>query len=189
MLKSNSTPIVGLHFTPFVLTNEKYPYPYIHKLYPYTTETYAVVFVYGKDVPQPRPPGILAILSVGNYWFILIWFTLATIILFVIRWQVGFHPNIWLSTLDMITVFCGGGRIRFRHKFEKLYLVIMLIGAFFLLSFCTSTFTSRITSPNNLNNINTYEKLSELRTPIYASSLSGNDSENVYARLRFVTIQ
>lgn len=180
--------VIGLHFAPYRLDSEKYPYAHVHNLYPFTSEQYTAVFFYGEDFPRPQPPGILTILSVGNYWFIFIWFSLATIILFVIRWQTGvkhYDNTISSSILDMIVVFCGGGRLRFRNKYDKVYLMIMVIGAFFLLSLCTSKFTSRITSSQQLDNINTFEKLSKLKVPVYVSNAAGNDTKLVAAVLRY----
>lgn len=184
---NNETPVIGLHFNPFRLDFEKYPYAHVHNLYPFKSVRYMAAFVYGDDYPRPHPPGILTTLSVGNYWFIFIWFLLATVILFIVRWRTGVRHNdntISSSVLDMIVVFCGGGRLRFRNKYDKLYLIIMIIGSFFLLSLCTSKFTSRITSTKQLDNINTFEKLSKVHVPIYASNISGNDTQYVIAVLR-----
>lgn len=184
---SNETPVIALHFTPFRLDNEKYPYSYFQNLYPFTSERYMAAFVYGDDYPRPHPPGFLTILSVGNYWFICIWFSMATVILFIIRCQAGIrYENNTISSaiLDMIVVFCGGSRLRFRHKYDKVYLMIMIIGCFFLLSLCTSKFTSRIAS-KQLENINTFEKLSKLKVPIYVSNISGNDTQHINNALRY----
>lgn len=178
-----------LDFSTFLLGIDKAKFPYTHYLYPYTTERFTATFMYGKDVPPPRLPGFLVVLSVGNYWFIIVWFSLTTIILFVIRWQAGvksLNNNISSSTLDMITVFCGGGTIRFRHRLDRIYLVIMLIGSFFLLSYCVSTFKSRITSPDQLNNVNSLEKLARLNVPIYASNSLGNDTQYIFSVMRLV---
>lgn len=187
ILMNNETPVIGLHFGPYRLDSEKNPYAHVHNLYPFISERFKAVFVYGENYPKPRPPGILTILSVGNYWLIFIWFLLATVILFIIRWKAGVRQNdntISSSILDMIVVFCGGGRLRFRNKYDKVYLIIMIIGSFFLISLCTSKFKSRITSSKQLDNIDTFEKLSNVRVPVYVSNAVGNHTQYVIAALR-----
>lgn len=185
---NNETAVIGLHFAQYRLNSEKNPYAHVHNLYPFMSERFKAVFVYGEDFPRPHPPGFLTILSAGNYWFIFIWFSLATIILFIIRWKSGVkyqntRNTISSTILDMIIVFCAGGRLRFRNKYDKVYLMIMIFGTFFLLSLCTSRFTSEITSFKQLDNINTFEKLSKVNVPVRIGSSVGNSTKYVIAAL------
>lgn len=107
----------------------------MHPLYPYDSAELVTIFVYGDDFS--RHMNILLIPeSVQILAGLIVLFKIsAAIILFIIRRKFQLRGGNFISAfIDTMVAFTAGGNLRLRHKFERWFFGIMLIGAFFITS-------------------------------------------------------
>lgn len=154
-------------------------------LYPYNYRKIEIIFFYGDDYKRRvGPPPLLDIVS--DYWFIPLWFIVASFVLHLIRKKTRQERPIISSTfLDMIIIFFGGGNVRHRHKFEGSFILILLFGMFLMQAIWVSDFLSKMSNVRSQNSVRTLEKLAELNKPIYLSNNVLEQRENIIQLLRF----
>lgn len=183
-MKRNATPIVELLFSRFTSSIGKIKESQLIPLYPYRNRVVVVSFLYGDDYQlEIGSPSILRIMA--EYWFIPIWFVLTTISLHLIRSKIGIGNNELSSTImDMIIIFFGGGTIKFRHKIERYFLGMLLIGTFFIQAIWVSDFLSKVSTLRGINRVNTFEKIANLKSPIYFGLSLAGEKELIIESLK-----
>lgn len=97
---------------------------------------------------------------------------IAAIILYVLRRRRAELQNInfWSGFLDMYVVVFGGGNIRVRHRWERMFFAIGLIASFFLISLYLADFSMHSILNENPNKIDTFEKLSKQNVTFYLTT-------------------
>lgn len=142
------------------------------------------IFVYGSD--YQRAVELTSPLQiVSDYWFIPLWFLLTTTVLHIIRLNVGIkRKTITTTILHMIVIFFGGGTVRYRHRIEKAFIIIVIFGMFFLQSIWVSNFLSKMSALHVSNSVNTMSKVAKLKKPIYFADELGKEYGSVAKILR-----
>lgn len=104
-------------------------------IYPYNSRQLKVIFVYGTD--NKRGMDIFRLsrsvkLAIGLITMLLV---AATITLYTIRSNLKLPSNsIASSIMDCLIPFIGGGNLRMKHRMERWFFGILLIGSFFVVS-------------------------------------------------------
>lgn len=137
----------------------------------YTTKTVALVvyFVYGSDFQRQkdifRMPQSIRVLYIGTAVFVI----LASIVLCFIRRKFRLRRDSLFSTfIDTCVTFINGGNLQMRHKWERWFFGILLIGSFFLMAICTSDLLCFVYHVED-QEIDTFDELAQTQSPIYAS--------------------
>lgn len=89
------------------------------------------------------------------------------------------------SLIDTMVAFISGGNLRMRHKWERWFFGILLIGAFFITSLFTGDLLDCIMTILN-HKMKRLEQLADLPSPIYVHSTLVNDVEHIQNILRLV---
>lgn len=69
--------------------------------------------------------------------------------------------------MEMFAVFLAGGNIRARHKWEKMFFAIALIGSFFGISILLAKFSMHSIFSEKFEKIDTFEKLAKQKVTFY----------------------
>lgn len=175
-----------LHFDSFLLpSNSNRGTSSLHPLYPYDSAELVTIFVYGDDFS--RHMNILLIPeSVQILAGLIVLFKIsAAIILFIIRRKFQLRGGDFISAfIDTMVAFTAGGNLRLRHKFEKWFFGIMLIGAFFIISLFMGDLLDCIYRIFD-QKISTFEQLATMNAPIFISHRLSVHTEDINDRLRF----
>lgn len=185
---SNDTPTVELIFLHFVASAGMTNRTRIIELYPYRKWIVEVSFFYGKDY-EPRLRSATLFEVVSGYWFIPLWFLVATALLYLIRSKTQTKEraqDISSTFMDMMIIFFGGGNLIVSFKVERYFIGILLIGMFLIQSIWTGDFLSKMSNSRNVNSVRTFEKLSELKTPVYIGRSLNTEQERVAEILKYV---
>lgn len=185
-INQNVTPSIELYFDYFSAILESSNESKLAKLYPYETIKAKAIFIYGNDY---RRQIVSPIELMSNYWFIPIWFLFTTLVLHLIRLKFNVRSaTLSSSCLDMITIFFGGGNIRDNHgrnyRIENCFIVVLLVGMFFMQSLWVSNFLSQISTLRS-DSVDTLSKLSKLKTPIYFGRDLNEQKDTIEWILRF----
>lgn len=179
-----NAPVVELYFDHHSATVELTNHSKIVALYPYSDKKIKLLFIYGDDyMLETGSPPLFHVVS--SYWFIPFWFITSTILLQLLRRFMSKMGKSYISSsaLDITTIFFGGGNLRYRHKVEKYYFQILLFGIFFLQSIWVGDFLSKISAVRNVNAIDSFEKLSELETPVYFAHILVADEKDYVTKV------
>lgn len=104
-----------------------------YNLYPFKSHELIVMFVYGSDFQRDMNKVFTPkwLLQMQN--FILLFISLAALFICIIRKKLHLqHDDIVSSLIDIGMAFIGGGDLRMRHKIEKWFFGVLMIGAFFI---------------------------------------------------------
>lgn len=158
----------------------------IHPLYPYYPVELIVVFIYGANFSRKMntgsyPKSVQMLLAL-----IMLFIGLATIILTMLRnkWKLR-HGDFISAFIDTLVAIIAGGNLRMKHKVERWFFGIVLLGAFFLTSIFASDLlecTYRIRSQK----INTFDELKDVRAPIFINRSLKMYNDNISEMIRFV---
>lgn len=151
-------------------------------LYPYDSTKIVVILFYGNDFLRLLvTPALLDIISIGEHWLLFVWFALSILATYLIRSIIGiqkinfFYSSVW----NMIIVWIGGGNLQYNHKFENIFLAIMLFATFFIRSFGVGNFNSNIVSQGS-NVIDTFQELAKTKDlPVYLSHVLQDKKDTV----------
>lgn len=147
----------------------------VYKLYPHMSNRVLIVFIYGDDFKRQMAiwnvPGAIRLIAL----LIIIFMSLATVILLIIRKIFKLRRNDLFSTvIDILIVFIGGGSLVMRHKWERWFFGILLFAAFFITSMFAGDLLDCMIQVQNRK----FEKIDELAgfsTPIYLNSFWRNE--------------
>lgn len=92
------------------------------------------------------------------------------IVLYHLRCLAEFRVvNFMTGFLEVFAVVFGGGNIRCRHHWEKMFFAIALFGSFFLVSIILANFSMHSVLFHEPIQVNTFEKLAKRNVPFYLS--------------------
>lgn len=157
---------VGLHAIPNdaeLIGNTK------DSLYPFYSVKLIVVFVYGSDYQRKFSDNLFSKLMVFVFnWTNLFVISAAVVLCFLRRLRRLQHDGFISSLIDVTVIFTGGGTLRFDHKLERWFFVIMSIGALFLNAICLepTLFPSFL---QHQQRVDTFNELSEINPPVYVA--------------------
>lgn len=156
----------------------------MHELYPYDSNKLAIIFVYGTDF-QRKLNILLIPMSIWVVSILIILFMcLAAIALHTLRKKFHLRRVDHGSTLiDILIVFIACGNLRIYHKWERLFFLILFNGAFFLTPIFSSEILSQVYRMRN-RQINTFEQLTEIDSPIFINPTLATHEHNVCEMLR-----
>lgn len=136
-------------------------------LYPYHSRVLKAIFVYGTD--YKREIDIFSIqesvkVVAGLILFLLV---VAIITLYAIRKRFSLRGNdIASCILDCLIPFIGGGNLRMEHRIEGRFSVVLLFGAFFIMSVFGGDLVDSVVRVL-YTKIDKFEDLSEINPPVY----------------------
>lgn len=184
-LSEHKAPIIELLFSYGSATNGSTNETKIISLYPYSNRELGIFFIYGDDHRlEFGPPPLTEI--VRDYWYIPVFLTLSTAIIYLIRRRFKMeNANISSAILDMITIFFGGGNIEIRHIIERRFIPVLLFGLFFLQSIWVGDFLSQMSDWKE-HRIKTFQQLSTLKIPIYFDQNYVDDPELTIQCLKYI---
>lgn len=183
-MNQNHTRILHIVFESIAAAADNVNHQTIINLYPYESLKLKSFFMYGNDHGRRSASMILSALM--NYWFIPFWFAFTTTVLHLIRFKVNDDtPDISSSILDMIAIFFGGKSIRFRHCVEKAFIIILLFGMFFISSLFVGDFLSKASVIRPVREFDRFEKVVDLKTPIYFADFLGDERRAADEILRY----
>lgn len=137
------------------------------------------IFVYGHDYNR-RKAFASPSTFILDFWYVPLWFILTTVALHLFRIKYKISGKTFSSSiLDMIVVSFGTGTIRYGHRIERYFIIVLLFGMFFLQSLWISDFLSKMSSLRYVNRVRTFTKVKRLHTPIYFANILGDETENV----------
>lgn len=154
-----------------------------HSLYPYQTKNIGTIFVYGTDIGRLK--NIWSIPASTQMVFIILvaFMNVAAVILYIVRKRMKLRGNGMASTIiDTMVAFTAGGNLRMHHKVERWFFGIMLISAFFITSIFMGDLLGSVYRIRN--KINTFEQLSEVKSPIYIHPVFGKQANFICDVLR-----
>lgn len=175
-----------LHLDSFLLpSNSNRGTSSLHPLYPYDSAELVTIFVYGDDFSRHmnilRIPESVQILA----GLIVLFKISAAIILFIIRRKFQLRGGDFISAfIDTMVAFTAGGNLRLRHKFERWFFGIMLIGAFFIISLFMGDLLDCIYRIFD-QKVSTFEQLAKMNAPIFISQRLSVHTEDINDMLRF----
>lgn len=164
-IKRLKEPTDILYFTSLLLSSQNDKGTLTYSLYPYNSEKIAVIFVYGVDFERQLNIWMVSGSDRSILVFIGIFVCLAAIILVMIRRKFELR-YVMSSFIDIIVAFIAGGSLHMRYKWERWFFGILLIAAFFIISLFTGDLLDCVIAILN-QNINRFEQLAVLSTPIY----------------------
>lgn len=174
-MKSSAKRNYEFHILPHTV-NQNTDKKIIRSMYPHYAVELKVLFVYGADYKRemniffvPQSVRIAAALFLS---FIFV----AATVLYVIRRKLECLKNDFLSAvIDCWIPFIGGGNLRMEHRLERLIFVILLFGAFFIMSVFSGDLIDCVVSVLNAK-ISTFTQLAEINPPIHSMfELSGDE--------------
>lgn len=150
-----------LHFSSSLLSLKN------RRLYPYHSQELTIIFVYGTDFKRLMDvwsmPGTVQGLAIS----IVLFMSLAAIVLCVIRRKLKLRRDGLTSTfVDILITLVAGGNLRVHNKFERWLFGILLIGAFFITSIFTGGLLNYVYRVLN-QNIDTFEQLPRTNLTAY----------------------
>lgn len=143
-------------------------------LYPYESTELRVIFVYAKGHVRKQIVSFpMDEIDFSRYDPTHVTFFTAAIILFIIRLKARIHADSFVRTYaEVFTAAGGGGPIRCKHKLERLFFAVWMIGSFFFVSIFSAEHTMRVTllyTPSKPKMVNTFQDLSEENVSFYMS--------------------
>lgn len=182
-MNQNHTRILHIIFESIAAAADNVHHEKTIDLYPYVSLKLKSIFMYGTDRDRRSASMILSALM--NYWFIPFWFVFTTTVLHLIRFKVNnVKPDISSSVLDMIVIFFGGKSIRFRHCIENGFIIVLLFGMFFMSSLFVGDFLSKASIMRPVREFDRFEKIVDLKTPIYFADFLGDEKRVADENLR-----
>lgn len=158
--------------------SKKYP------LYPYHPIDLKTTFVYGDDFNRqtdiflfPASMKILCILIV------LLFITSVTVLRIIRRNRNLQRGDLSSTVFDCVIAFVNGGNLEMRHKWEKWFFGILLFSVFFIVSVLVGDLLDSVIRVRN-SKIDTFDKLADIRAPIYISLSLQPYNDTVYELLR-----
>lgn len=159
-----------------------------YALYPYESHRVEVIFVYGDDSTREMkrisniPVQIQILASLIGLFVIL-----AAILLCIIRKKLNLRHHSILSTfIDVMITFTSGGNLQMRHKIERWFFGISLVGAFFISSLFTGDLLDCVYQVLH-QRIDSLEQLARTDAPIYVSVTIR--SEDLKEALRYLVVR
>lgn len=158
-----------------------------HAMYPYSSIDLVAIFFYGNNYQRQRNitfvPASVRLLG-GLLTLVVV---SGSIILWIIRRKLRLRHGSCMSTfIDAIVIFIAGGNLQMRHKFERWFFGISLIGAFFMTSLWSGDLLDCVYQTMD-QKISTYDELTEIDAPIYIPPNFQKHSTEIYGMLRFGT--
>lgn len=185
---TNEEHINKLHFNPYVLRSHNIEDLKSYSLYPYSETKMAVMFVYGADFQ--RKHNILLIPITIKIATILItsFMCVAAIVLHKMRktfkWQ---RVGLSLAFVDVIIAFIGCGNLRVRHKLERWFFAILLIGAVFMTPIFAGELLKQVYLMHD-QEITTFAQLEQIKSPIFINPALSLQVDGICERLRLVSM-
>lgn len=146
-----------------------------------------VIIVHGSEFKR-RSFGFISLSEFMSSTFARIlsfWFISTSFVLFIIRrlTTIGrryFLYDFIVALIDMTIAYVGGGHLRYNHRWEKVFFMLMIFGMFFMqsLGLCGVLFQSFLFVDHN--GIDTFEKLSKLNITIYSPHLLEGKSKIIH---------
>lgn len=145
-----------------------------NKLIPIPTNKFAnvhVIFVFGSDFPRRFSSyDMLRLWKGASFWILSITLFFGAIVLYYLRRLAELRVvNFMIGFLEVFAVVFGGGNIRCRHYWEKMFFAIALFGSFFLVSIILANFSMHSVLFHEPIQVNTFEKLAKRNVPFYLS--------------------
>lgn len=146
----------------------------------------SVIFFYGTN--QEREKFRVLLTGLGTITLSLFFVTvlLAAAVLCFYRRTNRLQRNGYISSfIDICITFYGGGNLHMRHTFERLFLGMLLIGFFFLMTF----WQEAILFPSFLlydQRVRTFDDLAKKNLPIYSGGSTSEFAEIIEEMLRFI---
>lgn len=147
----------------------------------------AAIFVFGTDFTRQMSAAIIPESIKIISGLIILFITLAAIILYIVRKKLKFRRDGFTSALiDTLIAFFAGGNLRMKHKLERWFFAILLISAFFI----TSIFVGDILFYvyNIVTKIKTFQQLAKINSPIYIDKRVENFSNEIHGLCKYVFI-
>lgn len=158
-------------------------------LYPYHSFQLSIVFVYGTDLKRQKFHQLFSVEGEEIYQLTGLFSTVAAAVLCFLRRKYRLKRDGYLSSMfDVQIAFIGGGNLRMRHKLERWFFGILLIGTFFYMTFWQEAvlFQSFLISDQS---IDTFNELVEINPPVFSFLVSKKNEERIIEMLRFVRKQ
>lgn len=158
-------------------------------LYPYHSIEICVLFVYGNDFQRQKYHQIFT--NVGAELMILtvLFVFLAAVLLCYLRRRNELRRDGLIScSIDACIVLFGGGNLQIHHKCERWFFGILMIGAFFGITF----WQDAVLFPSLLiqdKKIDTFKELAKVNPPIFSPFRLKKKEKNIKEMLRFVRAQ
>lgn len=171
--------LIELHINPLLLKNRENHWHFL-ALDPYESMDVKVMYVYGKNLKRLTRLGWN---QIKHAYFNGIFIVLGIIALYLIRRKVNKNRGSWsIIVLDMISLFSGHADIRYRHKLERIFIVIMFFQFFFIQSLNMGNIIASLsTSPEHIDK---FWKLSALRPTVCLSNLFGENANLIEKSIR-----
>lgn len=146
-----------------------------------------VFFLYGEDFHrQSVLSNIINFFISSSFIPIYVLFLFLTIVLHCVRRLVNVPRSFFTTWMDVCSVSIGGGQLQYRHKWERVFFAIAMIGSFFLISVIMAKFEMKAVISMNDDKIDTFEKLSKKNVPIYYADYWSSDKGVVEIRIRYL---
>lgn len=137
------------------------------QLYPYHSRVLRGIFMYGTDYKRgfdifrvSKSVKIVVALLLSLFF-------VAIIILRAIRRRFRLLGNsVGSCAMDCLILFIGGGNLEMRHRFERWFFGILMVGAFFIVSVFGGDLVDSVVTVLN-SKFDTFEDLVEINPPIY----------------------
>lgn len=182
-------PSSALHFDSFLMQTGNDKGTKTIPLYPFHPVELAVVFVYGADFTRQMNvlsyPKSVQIMSA----LIVLFMGLAALTLSIIRRKWKLRRGSFISaSIDTLIAFIAGGNLRMRHKLERLFFGIVLIGVFFITSIYAGDLldcTYRILHQK----IDTFDQLKTIQSPIYINRSLKMYTKDIWEIVKYVLMR
>lgn len=141
----------------------------ISPLYPYGISNLRVIFLYGFDFTrEPTKYGLF------QFWFSakdsfrrLVMYSCMFILYGLRRMAKIQHSSFSRCYLETVALFVGGGKIRARHKWERIFFSIALVGLFCQISLYLANFSMLSVYSDKFDRTDTFEKLAKRNVTFY----------------------
>lgn len=155
-------------------------------LYPYNSMELGIIYIYGTDHKPEKFRVLLTGLGATTLSIFFVLIALAAAVLCFYRRTNRLQRDGYISSfIDVCITFYGGGNLRMRHTFERLFLGMLLIGFFFLMAF----WQEAVLFPSFLlydQRVRTFDDLAKKNPPIYNAISLSESTEIIGQMLRFI---
>lgn len=155
-------------------------------MYPYHTIELVAIFVYGNDFTRHMSVPLIPDYILTLAGLISLFVCFAAIILWIIRRKYALRRNDSTSSfMDALVPFIGGGNARIKHKCEKWFFGILLIGAFLITSLFTDDLLDCVYQILN-QKLTHFEQLTAMNLTGTISPSLSTDAYLIYGMLKKV---
>ncbi|KAJ6643740.1 hypothetical protein Bhyg_08705 [Pseudolycoriella hygida] len=152
-------------------------------IYPYEMLPIQAIFLYGSDFSrQPTQQGF----DIRNYWLLFVQIACGGIFLFILRRRDNIPSDFSINFLELHGIIYGGANIRAKHKYERIFFSIALIGSFFIISLILSFYSMRSIVFLRHEKVDSFAKVAQRDVDFYITHALTQHKDSIALMLKFV---